>query len=512
MIKRYAVISIGSTRCELIVGQRGKSGVNILDRAMFPLDLGAQIYAKGVISRATSSALGRIVREYVSIAESSGAQRLDIIATSSVGEADNWLYVRDQLSFSTGKSIRTMTREEEDALSIRYMALRTGNLIVKGTDRNLLTMMTGGTMTLTICENGMLTDTHHTNIGYLKIQELFRPMAESLTRYDDLLLEFIDTRTRLIDEILGSKPVSNLLIAAHNADLIADMSGASAGADGCYHLLASDLEKLILEIENLGPEQTLQQFPVMEDDDYDVLRHTLPLYLKLAEQTGVSHIRMLQMRVGDALMQLSFHVTEDARLSDWMAGSAYQAAIRLSKKYRVDLKHAENLEKYALRIFKSLKKHYGLTKDDERCLRIASRLSDIGQFVAEDHQGETAAWLIGRSDITGLSNAEKQRVALICGGLRGDFEAVLREACHDESEKLAAAKLIAILRLAKALDKSHLGKVGKLTCRFADGVFTVTVQTESDFQLETYTFNRNRSAMQRVFGVDVTLRVRRIAR
>ena len=153
-----------------------------------------------------------------------------------------------------------------------------------------------------------------------------------------------------------------------------------------------------------------------------------------------------------------------------------------------------------------------MTKGDERCLRIASRLSDIGQFVAEDHQGETAAWLIGRSDITGLSNAEKQRVALICGGLRGDFEAVLREACHDESEKLAAAKLIAILRLAKALDKSHLGKVGKLTCRFADGVFTVTVQTESDFQLETYTFNRNRSAMQRVFGVDVTLRVRRIAR
>ena len=175
MIKRYAVISISSTRCELIVGQRGKSGVNILDRAMFPLDLGAQIYAKGVISRATSAALSRIVREYVSIAESSAADRIDIVATSAVNNAVNWIYVRDQLSFATGKPIRAMTREDEDTLSIRYMALRTGNLIVKGTDRNLLTMMTGGTMTLAICENGMLTDTHHTNPGYLKIQEMFRP-------------------------------------------------------------------------------------------------------------------------------------------------------------------------------------------------------------------------------------------------------------------------------------------------------------------------------------------------
>jgi exopolyphosphatase/guanosine-5'-triphosphate,3'-diphosphate pyrophosphatase len=49
MIKRYAVISIGSTRCELIVGQRGKSGVNILDRAMFPLELGAQIFGVEII-------------------------------------------------------------------------------------------------------------------------------------------------------------------------------------------------------------------------------------------------------------------------------------------------------------------------------------------------------------------------------------------------------------------------------------------------------------------------------
>ena len=34
MIKRYGVIYIGSNKCELVVGQRGKGGVNILDRAM----------------------------------------------------------------------------------------------------------------------------------------------------------------------------------------------------------------------------------------------------------------------------------------------------------------------------------------------------------------------------------------------------------------------------------------------------------------------------------------------
>ena len=54
MIKRFAAIYIGSSKCELVVGQRGKGTINILDRAVYPIDFGEQSFARGKISFSSS--------------------------------------------------------------------------------------------------------------------------------------------------------------------------------------------------------------------------------------------------------------------------------------------------------------------------------------------------------------------------------------------------------------------------------------------------------------------------
>lgn len=46
MIKRFSVIYIGSSKCELIIGQRGKGTINILDRVSYPIRFGSQSFTK----------------------------------------------------------------------------------------------------------------------------------------------------------------------------------------------------------------------------------------------------------------------------------------------------------------------------------------------------------------------------------------------------------------------------------------------------------------------------------
>ncbi|MGL6293821.1 MAG: exopolyphosphatase, partial [Eubacterium aggregans] len=71
MIKRFAAIYIGSSKCEMVVGQRGKGTINIVDRTMYPIDFGRQSFSRGTITFQSVYALSRILNEYIEIAEAS---------------------------------------------------------------------------------------------------------------------------------------------------------------------------------------------------------------------------------------------------------------------------------------------------------------------------------------------------------------------------------------------------------------------------------------------------------
>jgi len=511
MIKRFAVIYIGSNKCELVVGQRGKGRVNILDRAMYPIDLGSQTFAKGTIDYPSVVALSKILNDYIEIASSSAVDAIEIVGTAALREAVNRTYALEQIRiFTGGRPVRLLTKEEEVSLVCRYMVF-TGGADQFNDDRNhLLSIFSSGNISLALIAGGKIVATHNADMGYMKMQELFRDVEERTGNYEALLGDYIAIRSRAITDSVGGRQVGSLTVAAHDVEVIAGLSGKTLGEDGLYRVGRKDFVALQDQVEGLGTAQIMKKYPRITHYQAETLRHTLMLYIKLMKETGMESMTLIPMSIADALMQFQFNVTRDRELREWIADSTYASVRVLAKKFQTDTAHTDAVEEVASRFLGALRVRYQMDARDAQYLRLAAQLLDVGQFVGESNQGDVARDIIENSDIIGLGRSEKRIVGSIVKGVRQmDFES--SDPFLRAEEWLRVSKLVAILKLAQALDKSHKQKVSKLRCHLDEQEFVVTVTTSKNIQLEKYFFNLSRQAFRRVFGAGATLRIKRVS-
>lgn len=511
MIKRYGVIYIGSNKCELVVGQRGKGGVNILDRAMYPIDLGSQTFARGKIDYASVIALSKIINDYLAVAKSSDVSEIDIVGTSALREARNRAYVLEQLRiFTGGHVVRLLTREEEVALGLRYMVFTGGPGIIDEKTDNLLSVISSGNITMAVAEKGKIVNLHHSDMGYLKMRELFRSVEESSTHYETLLSDYIAIRSRVIAESIGGRSIERLTIASHDVDVVAGLCGIPAGEDGCYHVPKKAFSTLRDDVEGLGVRQIMKKYPRLNHFQAETLRHTLLLYLRLMKEAHALELTLIGMNIGDALMNFKFNVTRDRELQEWIEESAYLSVQSLARKFHTDTNHTKMVEVLANRLFNALKGKYQMKSEDAWIMSLAAQLLDIGQFVGESDQGAMARDLISRSDIIGLGAAEKRVIGSIVYGVRQfPYEMSVFDGVLSPEESLRVSKLVAILKLAQTLDKSRKQKISKLRCHLDEKEFVVTATTGKNIQLEKYFFQLNRDALKKVFGLEAKLRIKR---
>ena len=75
--------------------------------------------------------------------------------------------------------------------------------------------------------------------------------------------------------------------------------------------------------------------------------------------------------------------------------------------------------------------------------------------------------------------------------------------------QMTVAKLVAILRLADALDDSHQQKISKLTVSLKNDDLTLTVYSPQDLSLEKWAFNKKSQLFNELYGIKPSLKQRR---
>jgi exopolyphosphatase/guanosine-5'-triphosphate,3'-diphosphate pyrophosphatase len=134
-------------------------------------------------------------------------------------------------------------------------------------------------------------------------------------------------------------------------------------------------------------------------------------------------------------------------------------------------------------------------------------LHDIGGFVSAASHHKHAHYLIRSSDLVGLSESEREIVALAARYHRRshpkrthpEFQQRTRE------ERDRVKKIAAILRLADALDREHQTKVAsveaKIGQRYLDLVLTAANAADGDLALEHWAVHRKGSLFVEAFGL-----------
>ena len=67
-------------------------------------------------------------------------------------------------------------------------------------------------------------------------------------------------------------------------------------------------------------------------------------------------------------------------------------------------------------------------------------------------------------------------------------------------------KLLAILKVANALDRSHKQKIKNVSIKVKDNELVINLEASSSLALEKGLFNKNASYFQEIFGIKPVLR------
>ena len=203
------------------------------------------------------------------------------------------------------------------------------------------------------------------------------------------------------------------------------------------------------------------------------------------------------------LSERFFEVWDESR----EAQSVITACERLGQRYHFDEAHGQLVSRLAAQLFDDLRKVHGFSDRDRLLLRAAALLHDIGDFIRYDGHHKHSYYLILHSDIIGLTPQEREVVANIARYHRKTPP----DASHpnfrelDKDAKGKVRGLAAILRVADALDREHLGKVKTVRGTIdGKGRLLRAIEGAEDRELEEWTVRAKSGMLRDVFDLDVT--------
>jgi exopolyphosphatase/guanosine-5'-triphosphate,3'-diphosphate pyrophosphatase len=184
------------------------------------------------------------------------------------------------------------------------------------------------------------------------------------------------------------------------------------------------------------------------------------------------------------------------------AASRAAAARAVARRFNFDEAHARQTARLALDLFDQLPALHGLPASARGLLEAAALLHDVGHAVSPTRHHKHTFYLVSSADIPGFSDRERLLVALVGRYHRRSAP----ERHRPDLEELPAGefrlvrRLVALLRIADALDRSHHQPVVTLRAATRDGVVKVLARTRGAVDLELWDVAREAPLFRTVFG------------
>jgi len=173
--------------------------------------------------------------------------------------------------------------------------------------------------------------------------------------------------------------------------------------------------------------------------------------------------------------------------------------------------HLQALEHFSMHIFDAMKKYHGLNKRDRLLMRVVCILHDCGKYISLSEAADCSGVIIRSSEILGLTHKEREMVAMVVTYNRKPLEPYEAVASSfSKEEYIVIVKLLAILKVANAMDRSHKQKLKKVRMVVRDNQLHITIEAEDSISLEKGLFREKADFFQRVFAIRPVIRERKV--
>jgi exopolyphosphatase / guanosine-5'-triphosphate,3'-diphosphate pyrophosphatase len=503
-----AVIDIGATNVRMAIAEIDTANrVRILDTLSKPISLGKDTFALQRIRKTSIEECVRVLITYRRIIQEYGitlADSIRVVATSAVREATNRLAFIDRVFIATGFEVDAM--DEAEVNRVTYMGVQP--LIQMNpaliASKTLVVEIGSGSTEILVVRGGNVLFSNTYRLGSLRLIEQLdkfntpqgqqRAIIETqIHRFVDMIHEQIDSDTRLEMVAIGG----DIRFAAANLLEQEEISGLAK-------LSRESLAAFSKSLNSKSDDEIVKKYGLMFQDA-ETIGPAVQGYLMLAERLGCDVLHVASTNLRDGLLN-------DLAMKDvWTAefrNQIIRSAINLGRKFAFDEKHARHVAMHSRTLFAELQSEHQLDQRMELLLYLAALLYEIGLFINVHSNHKHAMYLIRNSEMFGLSRKDLLLVSLVARYHRRSSPQPDHEgyATLDRIDRVAVAKMAAILRLAIAIDETRTQRVVEIQCLKEGDRFIIQASGVQDLSLEQLTLRQIGNLFEEVFGMNVLLR------
>jgi exopolyphosphatase/guanosine-5'-triphosphate,3'-diphosphate pyrophosphatase len=503
---RISAIDIGSNSIRQIIADVSPAGaIRVVDEMKAAPRLGAGIYEKGKLSRASRDAAIQALARMDSLATQLGAKRSRVVATSAVREAangDEWV---ERVRNETGLEVSVLDGEEEAYFSFRSAQAH----FDLGTGRAVVIDIGGGSMELALSADGLVERFISLPFGAIRLTERFfsrgaTPKAlKKLRRYvrEGLREEFAARDWRSAQVIGSGGTFTNL------AGMVLARQGMRTARTVHGTIVTRvELEHVITSLASLSHEERLS-VPGLNAARADIIVAGLAAVAEVIARLRAKTLAVSSYGIREGILLDLARV--EPRSAD--RGEARERSVReLAERSHFEELHARQVQKLALRLFDSIGERLGCAPEDRQALADAALLHDIGYTINYDKHHKHSYHLISHADLLGMTPAEQVIIANVARYHRG---AEPRKSHRNfgpltQSAQDRVTKLAGILRVADGLDRGHTAAVGDVRVRWLDRalrLIPVPSRPDASLRLEMWGAAKKSELLSQVAGVPVEI-------
>jgi len=518
---RFAALDLGSNALRLRIVEAhasslGREQLSLLPDAgsswrelvslRAPVRLGAEVFVTGKLASASVGQACAALREFRQAMDDAKVDVYRATATSAVREAANKATLVERARREAGIELEVIEGIEEARL-IQLSVVRRLGLADR---RALLVDVGGGSTELTYLDRGTTVWAISLPIGTVRLLETYLRGAKAVDRArQKLLFEGVDRALAEAVPTLRKMPFEIVVGTGGSVDTLFDLCPLKGGHAGYPRAVdVGPMKTLLGRLFSMTPEQRRETF-ALRPDRADTIVTATSIFVRVSELFKAQAIIAPGVGLKEGILEELIEKYFDRWDKDAEARSLVDGCIRLGKRYGFDQAHGELVASLATSLFDDMASFHGFGERERLLLRIAALLHDVGDYVSYGGHHKHSYYLIQHSDIMGLTPVERAIVANVARYHRKSppdpSHPNFRDLDKDSRSKVRS--LAAILRIADALDREHLGKVKAVRAEI-DGKgrkMNLLLSGDEERELEEWTVRAKSELLRDVFDLDVTI-------
>lgn len=506
-----AGIDIGSHALRMKIAEINENRQSkALELLRYPISLGKDTFALGKVRFETVDETCDVLKGFKKLMGDYGIKAYRAVATSAIREAENKDYIVDQIKLKTGLDIDVISNAEERYLT--YKSIRE-NLLDHQRVREQGAMIVdigSGSIEISVYKNNHLALTQNIKLGSLRLREVLSCIEHRTLNFPRILEEYITSSTDCLDIWKEDKPFKNFIALGGEIRVISQLCNKTKDYDKLKYIRKEDFYQLYEELLDKSSHYMIKNYGVSQERA-DIVLPSMMIFKKFFDTTHAKglHVPLISIRDGiiSDMIDQRFNTQRKIDFMEDILSSAHHMA----QKYEYDTAHAKDVEKKALCIFDELDSLHGLGQRERFLLRLSATLHDIGKFISPTNHYIHSYNIIRASSLLGISLEEIEIIANVARYHSKQIPQWNHENFRKLSEKnrVIVAKLVAMIRLADSLDRSHRQKIKELKIELKEKEIIFRVDSTEDILLEEWTFETKAEFFKEVFGMTPILKIKR---